>query len=125
VIEIDLRKRVRLRLGGEAVYARWSHYRYEFFGEDLPRALRDTYGLATGMELTFKARTDVSLRWGYRRDPQPVRAPATTLEAVTGGVGVRLWKLALDAGAAHYQGSAGGVRQDHTALAMTLSLAAK
>jgi hypothetical protein len=124
-LELDLSRRFRLRLGGEAAYARWSHYRYEFFGEKQPRDLRDTFGLAGGMELTFKAGTDISLRLGYRRDPQPVKEPATTLEAVTGGVGVRLWKLGLDAGAARYQGSAGGVQQNHTALVFTLSFAAK
>ncbi len=115
-----------LRLGGEAVYIRWSGYTYEFFGEELPRDLTDTLGLRTGIELAVRAGpTDCRLQLGYRRDPQPVKVPATTLEAVTGGGGVTLWKLGLDVGYARYRGVAGGVRQSHTVVALTARFAAK
>ena len=124
-ITLDLSKRVRLRLGAEAEYTRWSGYRYEFFGEEQPRDLRDTFVLAGGMELTARALTDVSLRLGYRRDPQPVKEPSTTLQAFSGGLGVRLWQVGLEAGAARYQGSAGGIDQTHTVLALTLQLATR
>jgi len=116
---------LRLRLAAEAEHVAWSGYRYELFGQELRRDLRDTLALAGGMELSYEARAGVALRLGYRRDPQPVTAASATVEAFSGGAGVRFQRLALDAGAAWYRGSAGGTEQHHSALTVTVSYAAR
>jgi hypothetical protein len=63
-------------------------------------------------------------RGAYRRDPQPVRTPSTMLDVASAGVGLRTGMLRVDAGAALYRG-APGVRQNHSALVVTLGLAAE
>lgn len=124
-LTLELSKRLRLRLGGEAAYAHWSGYVYDFFGEEQPRIMRDTFGLAAGVELVLEAKAQLCLRLGYRRDPQPLEEPAVTLQALSGGLGVSLWRLSLDAGASRYQGAAGGITQNHTVVALTLGWAAE
>lgn len=115
--------RKQLLLGAEAAYTSWSGYKYVFFGDTLPRDMRDTVALALGAEYgSLSANRDLFFRLGFRLDPQPLREPATTLKALTAGLGLRLGSIGADVGAAYYSGSANGVRQNHFSLNTTLHI---
>lgn len=125
-IHIPLNAQKRLLLGAEAALTSWSGYKYVFFGDTMPRDMRDTVALALGVEYgSLSANRDLFFRLGFRLDPQPLREPATTLKALTGGLGLRLGSIGADVGAAYYSGSAGGVRQDHFVLNTTLHICLK
>jgi len=115
-----------LRLAAETRATFWSDYRYEFFGQTQPRDLRNTVEAAVGMEYgAFTARRDFFVRFGFRRDPQPLRAAGATLSAWCGGIGGRWHRWSGDFGLALYSGSVRGYAQRHLLAVFTLGYAWK
>lgn len=111
----------KLTLAAEVLYTAWSGYRYVFYSETLARPMRNTLTAALGFEYgIFRARGDYFFRFGYRLDPQPVTEPKTTLQELTGGIGLRLGRLNVDIGGLYCFGSPGGIKQEHFVLNSTL-----
>lgn len=113
--------KTRLILAAEMVYTLWSDYRYEFYSEFLAREMRNTLVLALGMEFgLLGTNSDYFARIGYRLDPQPVTNPEISQQAITGGIGLRIGSVSLDAGAIYYFSSYLGIKQRHWVLNSTL-----
>ena len=112
--------KTRLTLAAEMVYTLWSDYRYEFYSEILPREMKNTLVLALGMEVGWLGSSDYFARIGCRLDPQPITNPEISQQAVTGGIGLRIGRFSLDAGAIYYFSSYLGIKQRHTVLNSTL-----
>ena len=113
--------KTRLTLAAEMVYTLWSDYRYEFYSEILPREMKNTLVLALGMEFgLLGTNSDYFVRIGYRLDPQPITNPEISPQAITGGVGLRIGSVSLDAGAIYYFSSYQGIKQRHWVLNSTL-----
>jgi hypothetical protein len=113
--------KTRLTLAAEMVYTPWSDYRYDFYSEILPREMKNTLVLALGMEFGLLAtNSDYFARIGYRLDPQPITNPEISQQAITGGIGLRIGSVSLDAGAIYYFSSYLGVKQRHLVLNSTL-----
>lgn len=113
--------KTRLTLAAEMVYTLWSDYRYEFYSEFLTREMRNTLLLALGIEFgLLGTNSDYFARIGYRLDPQPVTDPEISQQAITGGIGLRIGSVSLDAGAVYYFSSYLGIKQRHWVLNSTL-----
>lgn len=113
--------KTRLELAAEMVYTLWSDYRYEFYSEILPREMKNTLVLAVGMEFgLLGTNSDYFARLGYRFDPQPITEPEISQQAITGGIGLRIGSVSLDAGAIYYFSSYAGIKQRHWVLNSTL-----
>ena len=113
--------KTKLTLAAEMVYTLWSDYRYEFYSEILPREMKNTLALALGMEFgLLGTNSDYFARIGYRLDPQPITNPEISQQAVTGGIGLRIGSVSLDAGAIYYFSSFAGIKQRHVVLNSTL-----
>jgi hypothetical protein len=112
----------KISLAAEARGTFWSTYRYEFFGETLPRDFRDTVETALGMEYTTAGSARAfSINLGVHCDPQPSRTAATTLWAWSGGVGARLGRLSSNIGLVFYSGATAGISQRHVLLAAAIA----
>ena len=113
--------KTKLTLAAEMVYTLWSDYQYEFYSEILPREMKNTLVLALGMELGWLGtNSDYFARIGFRLDPQPITNPEISQQAITGGIGLRIGSVSLDAGAIYYFSSYLGIKQRHTVLNSTL-----
>ena len=113
--------KTRLTLAAEMVYTLWSDYQYEFYSEILPREMKNTLVLAVGMEFgLLGTNSDYFARLGYRFDPQPITEPEISQQAITGGIGLRIGTVSLDAGAIYYFSSYAGIKQNHWVLNSTL-----
>jgi hypothetical protein len=112
----------KITLAVEARDTFWSSYRYEFFGETLPRNFRDTVETALGVEYVAAGSTRAfSINLGIRCDPQPPREAATTLWAWSGGAGARLGRLSGNIGLVCYSGATAGISQHHLLLAVAIA----
>jgi len=106
----------------EAVYTFWDEYRYEFFGEDQSREMRNTVSLAAAAEYGVAVSSrQLVFRIGYRWDPQPLETPPTVLHGVSGGVGLEFGRFSLGVGVAYHFCRINGTTQDHLLLAATLN----
>lgn len=115
--------KTRLILAAEMVYTLWSDYRYEFYSEFLAREMKNSLVLALGMEFGLLGiNSDYFARIGYRLDPQPVTNPEISQQAVSGGIGLRIGSVSLDAGAIYYFSSYQGIKQRHVVLNSTLAI---
>jgi hypothetical protein len=113
--------KTKLTLAAEMVYTLWSDYRYEFYSEILPREMKNTLVLALGMEFgLLGTNSDYFARIGCRLDPQPITNPEISQQAITGGIGLRIGSVSLDAGAIYYFSSYQGIKQRHWVLNSTL-----
>jgi hypothetical protein len=120
-INSDTPGKNKLTLAAEMIYTLWSDYKYEFYSEFLPREMRNTLVIALGMEYGFwGTQSDYFIRFGYRLDPQPITEPEISQQAITGGIGMRIGSLSLDAGAAYYFSSYQGIKQNHLVFNSTL-----
>jgi hypothetical protein len=83
--------------------------------------MKNTLALALGMEFgLLGTNSDYFARIGYRLDPQPITNPEISQQAVTGGIGLRIGSVSLDAGAIYYFSSFAGIKQRHVVLNSTL-----
>lgn len=97
-----------LTLAAEFTQVMWSQYKYEFYREFQARDFRNTNIISLAVEFTAYGILwgDWTFRAGYRSDPQPVKSPAVRLQWVTGGVGAKFGRIALDVGFGYIEGDA-------------------
>jgi hypothetical protein len=116
----------KLTVATEMVYSIWSDYRYDYFDETLPRDMKNTLALALGIEYGIPGKTrEIFLRAGYRFDPQPLEQIPTTLNALSGGVGIKLGKLNWDLGFSYYFCFVEGYSQNHLVVSSTVNIPLK
>lgn len=112
-------RKLTLALEGEFVW--WSGYGYVYFQEALDRNMRDTLILSLGCEYTRSGKTaDTFYRAGICLDPQPPKAPRTTLLTLSCGAGLRWKKIQGDIGLAYFTGGSGEFTQSHMVLCATV-----
>ena len=103
-----------LRLGIEIQYSFWREYKLIFFGEEIPRDMRNTNGLALGLEYgSLSPRRELFIRLGFRLDPQPIKKPATTLNVISGGIGLKIKRIRTDLGLAYITTTTDSPAQNH------------
>lgn len=113
----------RIALAAEAVYTFWSGYRFVYFSETIPRDFNNTLVLALGVEYgIYSIKKDLTLRIGYRFDPQPVREPKTNLHALTAGTGFRFGTVTTNLGLAYYFSPYTDFKQEHIVVNGSLNI---
>lgn len=113
----------RLTLGAEAMYVAWSTYKYEFYSQSLQRQMRNTLVIALALQWgIYKENKNYFLRLGYRRDPQPIKNPAVTLNGISAGIGTQIGKYTIDIGGLYTNGQYNGIKQSHWVFSTTMQI---
>ena len=94
-----------------------------FFSEEIPRDMRNTGELAIGLEYSsYSPKWELFLRLAYRLDPQPVKKPATTLNILSGGIGLKIKSIRTDLGLAYITTTTDSPAQSHLVFNASLGI---
>jgi len=119
--------RDNLKIFGEAGWWNWSSYKTTSFGEDQPRAFRDTWRAAAAVEYTSLVRLFgkdfiIPSSLGLVYDRQPMKNPDSSYVGYTLGTGIHRKRFRLDVGTLFGFENGSGHRLVARRLAMTLTV---
>ena len=122
----DWRITTGLRVVSDLAFYNWSHYRVNYFGEEVQREFRDIVQIRAGVEYLaahniFGRPAKIPLRFGIQYDPQPMKAPHSSYFYYSIGTGIQSGRFQLDAAAFFGKESGSGNSLSGQRIAVSLS----